>query len=181
MNVKVNGKNIKITQPMKDAVESKLGVLEKFIGNIDTSVVVTVTARKRDQVVSVKFIYDYKFVEVTKSGNDFYGLVDDIVDVLKVKLEKLHSQKVKRQTDQEAALQAIGAITLEEETSEEEYVPSVSKYKKFVLKPMFEAEAICQMEFLGHPYYIFKNAEKDDAICVIYNRSDGKYGLIETE
>ena len=179
MNIRINGKNIKITPGMKEAVHTKLQVLNKFIGDEDVSVIVT--SRKKDQVVSIRFVYDSKFVEVTKNGEEFYCLIDEIVDVLKVKLEKLHSQKVKRQVDQEKALQALGSSFFDDEDSEEEYTPVVAKYKKFVLKPMFESEAIYQMEALGHNSYIFKNADKDDVICMVYKRSDGKYGLIETE
>lgn len=179
MNIKTNGKNIKITPAMSEAVESKLQVFKKFIGDKDVSVIVT--KRKKDLVVSVRFIYDSKFVEVTKNGSDFYYLLDTISDVLKVKLEKMHSQKVKRQVDQEKALSILTGTYLEDEDSEDEYQPVVAKYKKFVLKPMHETEAIYQMEALGHSSYIFKNAEKDDAVCMAYRRSDGKYGIIETE
>ena len=44
---------------------------------------------------------------------------------------------------------------------------------------MDEAEAIMQMELLGHTLSVFKNIETD-TICVIYKRHDGDYGLIET-
>ena len=142
---------------------------------------VIVTNRKKVNVVSVRFVYDSKFVEVTKSSEEFYSLIDEIVDVLKVKLEKLHSQKVKRQIDQEKALQELGASFSDDEDYDEDGQPVISKYKKFVLKPMFESEAIYQMESLGHNSYIFKNADKEDAICMVYVRSDGRYGLIETE
>ena len=41
MDIKINGKNIKITQAMKDATNTKLKVLEKFIGENNVSVIVT--------------------------------------------------------------------------------------------------------------------------------------------
>ena len=180
MNIRVIGKNEKITQPMNEAVKTKLKVLEKFIGDENVSVVVT--ARKGNQVVSVKTIYDSTFVEVEKTGEDFYCVVDEIVDVMKVKMDRLSKKKQKRQKDQERALQQEAINIVENEDADEITTTfKVTKYKKFVLKPMLEEEAICQMESLGHDAYIFKNAEKDDTICMIYRRADGKYGLIETE
>ena len=95
MNIRVIGKNEKITQPMNDAVKTKLKVLEKFIGNENVSVVVT--ARKGNQVVAIKTIYDSTFVEVERAGDDFYGVVDEIVDILKVKMDRLSKKKQKRQ------------------------------------------------------------------------------------
>jgi putative sigma-54 modulation protein len=45
---------------------------------------------------------------------------------------------------------------------------------------MFEEEAIEQMELLDHRSFIFFNASAD-AICMLYKRHDGDYGIIEIE
>lgn len=176
MQVNVRGKGVTVTGAMRDAVSEKTKVLEKFLE--DRDVFVNVRKRKIDMVVNVRFVYDGKFTEVSKSGEDFYFILDEVVDALKVKLKKLHGQRNKRLSAQEKELQRIGTI-YDEEDSGREAKPVISKYKKFVLKPMFEEEAVYQMEALGHPSYIFKNAEKDDAVCMVYRRSDGRYGVIE--
>ena len=41
-------------------------------------------------------------------------------------------------------------------------------------------QAIDQMEFLGHDFFIFASIE-DKEVNVIYRRKDGKYGLILPE
>ena len=56
----------------------------------------------------------------------------------------------------------------------------IVKRKSFPMKPMFEEEAILQMEALGHPFFIFFNEDVQE-ICVLYKRSDGDYGIIERE
>ncbi len=56
--------------------------------------------------------------------------------------------------------------------------PRVVRVKRFDIEPMFEEDAVAQMEELGHAFFIFLNAETD-AICVLYRRADGNYGLIE--
>ena len=42
-------------------------------------------------------------------------------------------------------------------------------------------EAILQMNLLGHSFFVFRNTDFADAICVVYRRNNGGYGLIETE
>ena len=37
-----------------------------------------------------------------------------------------------------------------------------------------------RMEMLGHSFFIFKDIGSD-AVCVVYQRYDGGYGVIETE
>jgi putative sigma-54 modulation protein len=65
------------------------------------------------------------------------------------------------------------------ETNTGEPVSVISRRKTFNLFPMDEAEALEQMKLLGHDnFFIFFNIETD-AICVLYRRRDGTYGLIE--
>ncbi|HET7583114.1 MAG TPA: sigma 54 modulation/S30EA ribosomal C-terminal domain-containing protein, partial [Candidatus Limnocylindria bacterium] len=55
---------------------------------------------------------------------------------------------------------------------------AVVRIKRFDMVPMFEEDAIAQMNELGHEFFVFLNAE-NERICVIYRRNDGTYGLIE--
>jgi len=53
----------------------------------------------------------------------------------------------------------------------------VVRRKTFAMKPMTEAEAIEQMEMLGHNFYLFHDADRDE-MALLYRRNDGDYGLI---
>ena len=57
----------------------------------------------------------------------------------------------------------------------------VVRVKKFSVKPMDVDDAITQMELLGHNFFLFMNAENNDALCVLYRRNDGTYGLLVPE
>ena len=56
----------------------------------------------------------------------------------------------------------------------------VVRVKRFNLKPMTEAEAIDQMEALGHNFFLFQDADRDQ-IALVYRRQDGDYGMIVQE
>ena len=56
----------------------------------------------------------------------------------------------------------------------------VVRTKRFAVKPMSAEEAILQMNLLDHAFYVFRSMETN-AICVVYRRNNGGYGLIETE
>ena len=62
-------------------------------------------------------------------------------------------------------------------TDEAESGPEIVKIKRFDMLPMFEEDAITQMEELGHAFFVFLDAETD-AVAVVYRRKDGNYGLI---
>lgn len=46
------------------------------------------------------------------------------------------------------------------------------------VKPMKVDEAVMQMNLMNNDFYVFHNVESD-AMCVLYRRKDGQYGLIE--
>ena len=52
------------------------------------------------------------------------------------------------------------------------------KTKRFAIEPMFEEDAVSEMEELGHSFFLFVNAETE-RLAVLYRRDDGDYGLIE--
>jgi len=52
------------------------------------------------------------------------------------------------------------------------------KTKRFAIEPMFEEDAIAEMESLGHAFFLFVNAESE-RLNVVYRRKDGDYGVIE--
>ena len=57
-------------------------------------------------------------------------------------------------------------------------IPTIVKTKRFNMKPMHPDEAALQLELVGHEFYVFLNAESD-AVAVIYRRRDGNLGVIE--
>ena len=42
-------------------------------------------------------------------------------------------------------------------------------------------DAILQMNLLGHSFFFFVNTEREGKPCVVYQRSDGGYGLLVAE
>ena len=54
----------------------------------------------------------------------------------------------------------------------------VVKIKRFDMQPMFEEDAISQMEELGHAFFVFLNAESDQ-VAVALPAPGRLYGLIE--
>ena len=56
---------------------------------------------------------------------------------------------------------------------------TVVKTKRFVVKPMDVQEAIMQMNLLNHNFFVYRDSATED-VNVVYRRSDGNYGLIES-
>ena len=56
---------------------------------------------------------------------------------------------------------------------------NISKVKSFKLEAITEQMALKSMQDLGHNFYVFKNNNRDNKVCAIYERMEGDYALIE--
>lgn len=176
MNLRITGKNnLELTDALKNAVEKKLRVLDKFFDE-DTDVNVVLSVVKDDQIVEVTIPYKGIIFRAEAVTEDMYSTLDEVVEKLKKQWRKYKTKLEKRFNVRVS--ENFQLPEEEKESSEEEF--KIVRKKKFGMKPMSVEEAILQMNLLGHDFYIFCNEENDD-INVVYRRKDGSYGLIETE
>ena len=77
-----------------------------------------------------------------------------------------------------AAAVAIKNLKIALPDGEEEGDREIVRTKRFSLKPMTSAEAIDQLELLGHDFFVFLNADNHQ-VNVVYRRRGGDYGLIQ--
>lgn len=73
---------------------------------------------------------------------------------------------------------ATGEVPIVDE--EQEWSPVVIRRKQFPSKRMTTREAVDQMELVGHPFYLFVDAETDEC-AVVYRRKGWSYGVITLE
>jgi len=178
MKYQVIGKNIVITDGIKNAIKKKLSKLDKYFENPED---VDCRAVARSYKVGAKIevtirLNDMIFrAEVT--NNDLYNGIDDAVEKLEGQLRKLKT-KMKNRYNREGIGKSIiyEAIEDEIENSETEIV----KTKVYNLKPITVDDAIIEMEAIGHDFYIYLDTD-DERISVVYKRKDGGYGLIQAE
>ncbi|HCX78936.1 MAG TPA: ribosome-associated translation inhibitor RaiA, partial [Firmicutes bacterium] len=93
---------------------------------------------------------------------------------------KLERQIRKYKTRINRKARQTGVVAGEEGRSWDDDEPRIVKTKRFALKPMLPDEAVLQMNLLGHDFFMFTNAESNQA-NVVYRRKDGNFGLIEPQ
>ena len=71
MRIKITGRNIELTDGIKDAVEDKLNKLEKYF-TPDTDVYVTLSVEKERQKVEVTIPMKGNIVRAEQVSNDMY-------------------------------------------------------------------------------------------------------------
>jgi len=170
----ISGKNIDVTEGLKQAVYDKLGRLEKFFSE-DTKAQVTFSVEKERQKIEVTIPMKGHIIRAEQVSDDMYVSIDMVVEII----ERQVTRYKKKIVDQEQDAAYFQDQFLEEESEGEDEI-SIIRSKRFAVKPMYPEDACVQMELLGHSFYVFRNAETDE-VNVVYKRKGNTYGLIEPE
>lgn len=179
MKINIRGDKVKLTDSIKEYVETKLAKLDRYFDdpeNVTASVIIRI--RNLEQIIEVTVPIKKFTLRAEESHNDLYAAIDLVTDKLERQIRKnktrIHNKYKNTETFEMR-------YDYELDTSnEEENESKIVKRKTIVMKPMDEEEAILQMELLNHDFFIFKNID-EDCISVLYKRKDGSYGIINED
>ncbi len=173
----ISGKNIEVTEALKNAVYDKLGKLDKFFAQ-ETEAQVTLSVEKSRQKAEVTIPMKGNILRAEQTSTDMYVTIELVADILERQIRK-YKTKI---TNYSKGGTHFSESFLEQEPEQflENDEIRIIRSKKFAIKPMDAEEACIQMELLGHSFYVFRNAETFE-VNVVYKRKNGTYGLIEPE
>ena len=170
----ISGKNIDVTEGLRNAVTDKIGKLEKYF-TPETEVHVTLSVEKERQKIEVTIPVKGSVIRSEQISNDMYVSIDLVEEIIERQLKKYKNKIIEKQQNNGYFRQEF----LEKDYMEDEEVRIV-RTKKFDIKPMYAEDACIQMELTGHNFFVFCNAETDQ-VNVVYKRKGNTYGLIEPE
>lgn len=174
MRYTVTGKNIEVTEAMKDVAVQKISKLGKFF-TPETSANITMSVEKKVHKIEVTVPIKGGLVRAEEHDDTMYAAIDLVVDKLERQLVK-HRKKIVDRHRQSGHFQP-DYLDYNEEDSES---IRIVRSKRFAMKPMDAEEACMELELLGHDFFVFRNAETDE-VNVVYKRKNGAFGLIEPE
>ena len=174
MRYTISGKNIDITEGLRNAVTEKLGKLERYF-TPDTEVIVTLSVEKERQKIEVTIPVKGNIIRSEQVSNDMYVSIDLVEEVIERQLRKYKNKIIEKH--KEGGIFQQEFIETEEEDPEE---IKIIRTKHFGMKPMYPEDACIQMELLVHNFFVFCNAETEE-VNVVYKRKGNTYGLIEPE
>ena len=169
----ISGKNIDVTEGLKEAIYEKIGKLEKYF-NPDTEVTVTLSVEKTRQKIEVTIPVKGSIIRAEQVSDDMYVSIDLVEDIIERQMRKYKTKLA----NQIHAASAFQPAYLEEESEDEPI--KIVRTKRFAMKPIDIKKACVQMELLGHSFFVFRNADTDE-VNVVYKRKGNTYGLIEPE
>jgi putative sigma-54 modulation protein len=182
----VQGRELEVTDRIREYAEKKVSKLQKFLGTIEEIYL------DLEHFKTARSAADRYAAQLTVRGKGFMlrseERADDIRPAIDAALEKMQRQ-VARYKGKHHRGRGDGKSAAEVAPDPEfqqymdavaaESAPIISRRKGFELIAMDEMEAVEQMQLLGHEnFFIFLNVQSN-TVNVLYRRNDGTYGLIE--
>jgi putative sigma-54 modulation protein len=188
--VKTNlkARNLELSDRLRGQIERKLRRLDRIthdMAEADVELIAHAShANDSAQIAEVTLRNNGDVLRSTASGATTIAALDIVIDKLErqvVRTKERPGSVRKRHADEiESVLhrEALGTIEPDAYNRSEDGRPQVVKTKRFDMLPMFEEDAIAQMEELGHAFFVFLDAETEQ-VSVVYRRTDGNYGVIQ--
>ncbi|MDI1472013.1 MAG: ribosome-associated translation inhibitor RaiA [Thermodesulfovibrio sp.] len=170
MKLNIKGRNIEVTDALRQYIEKRLSKFSKFLNDLSEAVV-TISTEKFTHKIDVLLKVNGHLIQAEGKTEDLYSAVDQVVEKLEKQVLK-YKEKIQNKNKKDNTKH----LAVSEEKAET--VKRIVKFKKFDLRPMTPEEAVDQMELLDKDFFIFLNSFTGD-VNLVYRRKDGNYGLIE--
>ncbi|MGF1493867.1 MAG: ribosome hibernation-promoting factor, HPF/YfiA family [Microcoleaceae cyanobacterium] len=188
MKLVIQGKNLEITDALRDYVQQKVSKavnhFQQLAMEVDVNLSVAYNPRiNPKQTAEVTIYANGTVIRAQESSENLYASIDMVSDKIARQLrkykEKRNSKHPLKTGELAVRLQDSESLVHELSQLEPQLPEEVVRTKYFAMPPMTVQAALEQLQLIDHDFYMFLNVETD-TINVIYKRSHhGGYGLIQ--
>lgn len=189
MKLVIQGKNIEITDAIREYVSQKVEKAVNHFQQLTTEVDVNLSVARNPrinpkQTAEVTIYANGTVIRAQESSDNLYASVDLVADKISRQLRKY---KEKRQDQYQAPGKVADVANVADVPMVDDLIgdrtpelpEEVVRTKYFAMPPMTIDDALEQLQLIDHDFYMFRNAESGD-INVIYKRGHHSgYGLIQ--
>lgn len=189
MQLTVHGRNVEVTDWVREYVEKKVTRLERYLPQmkeIRAELTHSATRSADDRYTAQVTVWaNGQILRAEESTSDIFASIDATIDKMSKQVRRFKGRRYdsRRRAAAAASLEVEmnggTPLAIEEEEEVESAAGQIVRRKQFMVEPMNEEEALEQMELLGHDFFVFFNPDSN-AVNVIYRRKeDGNYGLLQ--
>lgn len=186
MKLVIHGKNIEITDAIREYVHQKIEKAVSHFQHITNEVDVHLSVARNPRITTkqaaeVTIYANGNIIRAEESSENLYASIDLVADKIARQLRKYKERRQDQKTHGQPTNQAlvpepVAADLIGDRTPE--LPDEVIRTKYFPMPPMTLAEATEQLQLVGHDFYMFRNSESGE-INVVYERNHGGYGVIQ--
>lgn len=176
MNITITGKEIKATEAIKDYVEKKLTRIEKYFGEEDLDVNVTIKTEKTAQIAEMYVTVKGMSYKAVTEDKDLYASIDKDIDILEGQIRKAKTKREKMQKD--SSIKQITITGEESKTIEDEVVKTVY----YEIRPMSIEDAKMKLKEKSNNIFLtFVNVDTGKVNVIFKLKDSTNFGIVEPE
>ena len=178
MNITITGKELKATEAIKDYVEKKLSRVEKYFGENDCDVVVTIKTERNSQIAEMHVTAKGELFRAVTEDKDLYASIDKDIDILEGQIRKFKTKREKLNKEDSIKFQEVNSQYSKVAEVEDEVIKTIH----YEVKPISVEDAKLKLqEKPANQFMLFINVDTNK-VNAIYRLKDGKnYGIVEPE
>lgn len=184
MKLVIQGKNIEVTEAIREYVEQKIDKAVSHFQALTTEVDVHLSVARNPRIASsqsaeVTVYANGSVIRAEEKSENLYASIDLVADKIARKLRKFKERK----SDHGAAKTSVAVVEqppvpLPNDNRVVELPTQVVRNKYFAMPALSVDEALERLELIDHDFYVFRNADTGE-INVVYERNHGGYGVIQ--
>jgi len=178
--IKVTGRHVNVTEPIKDYAVKKVEGLHLDYPRIIEAQVVLDVQKYRHLAEVVLHCANHITIEATAESGDLYASIDEVMNKIAQQMRKYKTKIMRQNRPRHGEVQEIESkiLNLEGFAEGAETEPNVVETLKYPVKPMYVDEAILQLEMSSRQFILFLNV-KTNKLNVLYRRKGESFGLME--
>ena len=179
MRLQVKGRNVEVTDSIREYAERKLGKLDRLLNDLTTVELELAVERNpsiaENQVAEATIFTKGPVLRAREASGDMKASIDQLTEKLMRQVKHYRESRQDHRRPRGPAIADPGGFVTEDGAELQ-----IVRTKQFAVKPMSAEEAVLQLELVGHDFFVFQNADSSD-VNVVYRRKGGGYGLIEPQ
>ncbi len=181
--ITVTGRHVTVTEAMRDHAFKKVEGLHLDYPKIIEAKVILDVQKNRQKAEVILHCANHITIEADTETEDMYASIDETLSKIARRMRKYKTRMLKshrpRRQDIRHLEERVFSPDIPEDL-EEEVKPVIVHKDNYRIRPLFEEEAIMEMELSERSFIVFHNAVSE-RLSVLYRRKDGDYGMIEPE
>lgn len=187
MKLVIHGKNIEITDAIREYVHHKIekavNHFQHITNEVDVHLSVARNPRLPKQAAEVTIFANGNVIRAEESSENLYASIDLVADKIHRQLRKYKERRNNKKSQllegiEETLPNSDVVVTDLIGDRSPELPKEVVRTKYFAMPPMTLSQALEQLQLVGHDFFMFSNSETGE-INVIYERNHGGYGVIQ--
>ena len=194
MQILIHGKNLELTEALKNYTETKIikatHHYKDIVKEADIHLSIAKKPRVAYQIAEVTIFASGIVIRAEEKSDNLYSSIDLVSNKLSRQLRKfkerhnnfIHNKKVniKEKNFITENNSTIGIDNYLKNGVKGDLPEPAIKNKYFEMQPISIEDARKQLDFIDHDFYFFRN-NKNNQLQVLYKRNHGGYGLIQAK